>query len=242
MYHKILNLKSIRNTWKNWSRIEQQHSILRSWKGKFQQFGQAAAGIHSLSGTGLGLAISREFARIMGGDISITSELGRGSCFRFKINIRQGESEKEKERQPNRHVIGVRSGHEPLRILIVDDQEINRTVLSGMLDMKGFETREAVNGEEAVTMFTEWHPNFVIMDVRMPVMGGLEATKRIRSLEAGKTVPIIAVTASAFEHEKEEILEAGLTGHISKPFKLHEIYDKIKEYLEVEYVYDIGHR
>jgi CheY-like chemotaxis protein len=119
----------------------------------------------------------------------------------------------------------------------VEDNRENRLLLTNLLAQTGFSLQEAKNGEEAVTKFQEWRPHFIWMDVRMPVMDGYEATKKIRALPGGEEVKIVAVTASAIKEPRKTALDAGCDDVVLKPFRDHEIFDIMARYLGVEYLY-----
>jgi len=141
----------------------------------FKHFEQTSSGISKGSGTGLGLALSRELAILMGGDITITSEVGKGSIFTFQIEIKDGNPDAIEKSSPQ-GVIGIESSDISYRILVVDDKNDNLKVASDLLKLVGFETNEAVNGEDAIEKFESWNPHLILMDMRMPVMDGYEAT------------------------------------------------------------------
>ncbi len=203
----------------------------------FKQFQQAAAGIRSQEGTGLGLIISREFARMMGGDITATSVEGLGSCFRFAIIVDEVEEAEAWVGEEMGEVKALRPGCGPYRILVVDDDAVNRQLLREALDKPGFELLEAENGAEAVRLFGERRPHLVFMDIRMPVLGGIEAAREIRALPGGEEVPLIAVTASAFKHEEEMISQKGFNEFVTKPIKLNSLFMLIRKHLGAEYDY-----
>ena len=136
----------------------------------------------------------------------------------------------------SRQVIGLQPGQE-IRILVVDDKEPNRVLLCRMLEGVGFCVREAVDGEEAMGVFGEWDPALILMDLVMPGMDGYEAMRRMRLTDRGQEVVIIAVSASAFEEDREKVLSAGADGFVRKPFKEDELFEEIREHLGVEYVY-----
>ena len=203
----------------------------------FQYFEQTMSGRMTGGGTGLGLAISREFVRLMGGDIRVASQVRKGSTFTFDIRITTGELPSPQAKSELRRVHRVRAGQTQHRILIGDNEENNRTFLSEMLSSVGFETREATNGEEAIRHFREWRPDLILMDYRMPIMNGLEATRRIRALEGGEHVRIVCVTASSTDHNRREILAAGADDFLGKPLREGILFEKIRTLLGVEYEY-----
>jgi len=127
---------------------------------------------------------------------------------------------------------------------MVEDHEENRILLRKLLEPVGFEVREAVNGQEAVEMFEAWQPHFIWMDRRMPVMDGLEATRRIRALETEaqqqssiQRVPIVDLTASVFKEQRHEAVEAGCDDFLRKPYRAMEIFELMAKHLDVRYVY-----
>lgn len=204
----------------------------------FQYFEQTASGRQIQGGTGLGLAISREYARLMGGDITVTSELGKGSTFRVDIEIKQGDSELQKG-SSKRRVVGLEHDTDNVpRILVVDDHLESLNLLSKLLEMTGFQVAQAVSGLEAVAIFEQWGPHFIWMDLRMPVMDGLEATRRIKAAENGKLTKIVALSASVLKEEKQAILEAGCDGFVSKPYREEEIFATMAEHMGLKYVYE----
>ncbi|MBF0410923.1 MAG: response regulator [Candidatus Riflebacteria bacterium] len=203
----------------------------------FKAFEQTSIGIKTGTGTGLGLVLSRKFIHLMGGDISAKSEIGKGSLFLFHVDIKEGNSEAIEEK-PAKRVIGIEKGHEPYRILVVDDKEENLKVVVVLLRMVGFETNEAVNGKEAIVKFEAWKPHLILMDMRMPVMDGYEATRCIQALENGKKTPIVAITASPFEDERSKIELLSMQGYIRKPFRECELFQEIGKILGVKYIYD----
>ncbi len=125
----------------------------------------------------------------------------------------------------------------PAAVLIADDIEDNRQLLAQLLEPVGFELKIVVNGAEAVEAFESWKPHLILMDFRMPVMDGHEAMRRIRTMPGGKDVKMIAVTASALDENRQELMAIGADDFISKPFREVELFKKIQQQLGVEYVY-----
>ncbi|MBA3313701.1 MAG: PAS domain S-box protein [Planctomycetaceae bacterium] len=203
----------------------------------FRHFEQTKSGQQAGTGTGLGLAISREFVRLMGGSITVKSEINIGSSFIIELPLKEGEAQAVPVKEALRHVVTLRPGQPACRVLIADDIEDNRQLLSQLLGPVGFEVRIVANGLEAVTEFEAWRPHLILMDFRMPVMDGHEAIRRIRALPGGEIPKIIAVTASALEENRQELLEIGADDFISKPFRDAELFERIHAQTGVEYLY-----
>ena len=204
----------------------------------FEAFEQASNVLNKKEGTGLGLAISREYARLMGGDITVESQLGKGSKFRVEIPIVEVKASAHRSEPEGRHVIGLQPGQSDIRILIADDNGANRELLENLLTDIGFTTKTVSNGEEALIEYERWKPRLIALDMRMPVIDGFEVIRTIRDKNSDLTIPIIAITASAFEELKEDIYRAGATEYIRKPFNENEIFETIKKCLDVRYIYE----
>ncbi|MBD2435938.1 PAS domain S-box protein [Nostoc sp. FACHB-110] len=208
----------------------------------FQAFGQTEIGKKSQQGTGLGLAISRKYVQLMGGDITVSSSVGMGSTFTFNIEVSLATVHKVPIQKNQHRVIGLAPGQNEYRILVVDDVCESRWPLVKLLQLIGFSVQEATNGKEAIALWQKWQPHLIFMDMRMPVMDGYAATRVIKSTNnlessAHNSPIIIALTANAFEEQREAILTAGCHDLINKPFREKLILEKINEYLGVNYLY-----
>jgi len=203
----------------------------------FLPFEQTAAGRQAEDGTGLGLAISREYARIMGGDLTAASELGRGSVFRLAVQAARGAPEGLAQAGPPRRVTALAAGQPEPRVLVVDDRQTNRDVLVRILSAVGFCVREAEDGQAALDAVHQWAPQAILMDVRMPGMDGLEATRRIKAFPRGERVVVVAVSASVFEEDRQAVLAAGCDDFLRKPYHEQEIYEVLAKHLGLGYVY-----
>lgn len=189
-------------------------------------------------GTGLGLAIARQYVELMGGCLTVESVPGKGSKFRVELPVTMVvESNGGETSCKQRQVLSLMPGQGEYRVLIVEDQLENRMLLQRILESVGFIVRVAQNGAEGVAAFKKWDPDFIWMDCRMPVMDGLEASKTIRSLDGGHQVKIVALTASVFKDEQEQIMLAGMDDIIHKPFKISEIYQSMAKHLGVQFIY-----
>ena len=203
----------------------------------FDPFVQVSA-VDTQKGTGLGLAIARQFVESLGGRISVTSQLGQGSCFQVDLPIEPVEEAEARVADIDpREIVGLEPDQPDHRILIVDDQPENALLLKQLLEKVGFRVRIAEDGERGVELFQSWHPDFIWMDWRMPVLDGLEATRRIRAAADGRTVKIVAITASVLPEQQAEILAAGVDDIIHKPYPLRAIFDGLARHLGVRYVY-----
>ena len=203
----------------------------------FQVFEQTESGRRARSGTGLGLAISRSYAELLGGTLEVASQLGHGSTFRLEIPIRRGSADAIRNGSTPRRVIALAPGQPAFRVLVADDKEDNRAFLEALLVSIGFEVRAVEDGARAVAELESWRPQLILMDMRMPVMSGSEAIERIRARSGGATVKIIAVTASAFQEDRQQAIEAGADDFISKPFREAVLFEKVHALLDVRYLF-----
>jgi PAS domain S-box-containing protein len=149
----------------------------------FEAFTQTATGRKSQEGTGLGLPISRKFVQLMGGEITVNSTLGKGTIFKFDVEVSLSSAAENPRLQPTRQVIALEAGQPNYRILVVDDVKESRLLLVKLLASVGFSVQEAVNGQEALDQWNAFQPHLIWMDMRMPVMNGYETTKQIRKAE-----------------------------------------------------------
>ncbi|MGK7927900.1 MAG: ATP-binding protein [Spirulina sp.] len=204
----------------------------------FEAFSQTQSGKQVQEGTGLGLTISRQFVRLMGGDMQVRSQVGRGTTFSFEIRAKAVESEAVESQKPKRRAIALAPDQPRYRILIVDDKILNRQLLIKLLNPLGFELKEASNGQQAIEVFDRWQPHVIWMDMRMPVMDGYEATQKIKASTKGQATAIIALTASVLEEEKAVTLSAGCDSFMRKPFREEDILEAMHEHIGVRYIYE----
>ncbi|MBD1912842.1 response regulator [Leptolyngbya sp. FACHB-16] len=204
----------------------------------FEAFSQTEIGQKSQQGTGLGLAISRQFVRLMGGDITADSVLGRGATFAFDMKVELGDPAKIGVQQPSCRVIGLAPDQPKYRILVVDDRWVNRQLLLRLLEPIGFEVRDAEDGQQAIALWKEWQPHLIWMDMRMPVMDGYEATRYIKAHLQGQATVIIAITASTLDEERAIVLAAGCDDFVRKPVWEETVFEKMAQYLGVRYRYE----
>lgn len=230
----------------------------------FQAFVQTKTGQQANEGAGLGLIISRKFVNLMGGDIQVNSTVGQGSTFSFTIAVHQCQASTTLASSDPRQVVALATGQPRYRILIVEDQWENSQFLLTLLTSLGFSVRQASNGQEGLETWKNWHPHLILMDMRMPVMDGYEATKQIRSQESSiihhssfaETIKspihpekqlirdqtlrtkIIALTASVFKETQSIVLAAGCDDILHKPVQLDLLLEKLAQHLEVNYRYE----
>jgi len=202
----------------------------------FSPFEQAGSVERRDGGTGLGLPISRQLVRLMGGDIHLHSRVGQGSSFWFEIRVPVVAIGDLEEAIDVSRVTGYAGARRS--VLVVDDVEENRNLLSAMLGQLGFECREAGNGLEALQSAQHSRPDLILMDLKMPGMDGFEATRTLRLIEPLKQVPVIVVSANIAEDAIANCLAAGANGFVSKPVEQAELLRAITRVLGVEWVTD----
>ncbi|WRH67159.1 MAG: ATP-binding protein [Planktothrix sp. GU0601_MAG3] len=203
----------------------------------FEAFTQTEVGRKSAQGTGLGLPISRSFIQLMGGDIDVKSVREQGSTFTFEIQVGIDRETSVSPNQNQQQIIHLAPGQNSVRILIVDDDADNRSLLVKMLDRIGFEVQEARDGQEALNLWQSWQPNLICLDIQLPILDGFAVARQIRSQEQQHSIPILAISASVFGQDRQSISVSGCNDWISKPFKEEVLLEKIREHLGVEYIY-----
>ena len=198
----------------------------------FEPFTQADASTsRRFGGTGLGLSISKALVELMGGTIGLESEEGKGSVFSFHIDLGSASQEQQSEVSGPAKWEMVR--YEGMKFLLVEDNEINQEIAVAILEEMGATIDVAANGQEGVQAFLIKNYDIILMDVRMPIMDGLEATSFIRRnpKHDAMTVPIIAMTANAMREDREACKEAGMNGHVSKPIDIPELKKALYRHL-----------
>ena len=197
----------------------------------FEAFSQEdTANTTRYGGSGLGMAITRSFVEMMGGEIGVESEKGVGTT--FTVTVALGRVHESEQQLAAEETAGREIALEGKHLLIAEDQEINAEVLTDLLELEGMSSEWAENGKLAVELFAqseEGHFDAILMDMRMPVMDGLTATREIRKLTHpdAASIPIIALSANAFEEDVQQCLQAGMNEHLSKPVDV----DRLKETL-----------
>ncbi|MGL5033153.1 MAG: ATP-binding protein, partial [Microcystaceae cyanobacterium] len=202
----------------------------------FKPFGQTATGRLALEGAGLGLPISQQFIQLMGGEVTVTSQVGKGTTFTFDIRVELDTEPANAQTISQAGNVQLAPNQPTYRILIAEDVAENRLLLSQYLTSLGFDVRLACDGQEAIALWQEWHPDLIWMDVLMPVLDGHEATRKIRSLPQGNETVIIALTANAFSDAQMMAITAGCDDYLAKPFRLESILEKLVQHLEIKVI------
>jgi signal transduction histidine kinase/CheY-like chemotaxis protein len=201
----------------------------------FRPFYQTEHGVRASEGTGLGLTIARQYAQLLGGELLAASVVSQGSVFTLRLPVAIADPVTTLPLQGR--VLGLAADQPAWRVLIVEDKVDNQRLLSQLMAQVGFDIQVAANGLEAVATFQSWHPDFIWMDMRMPVMDGYEATRRIRALPGGGAVKIVALTASAFREDRGEILAAGCDEVLPKPLDQEQLFAAMERLLGLRYRY-----
>ncbi|MGB3236864.1 MAG: PAS domain S-box protein [Geitlerinemataceae cyanobacterium] len=209
----------------------------------FVPFGQAEAGRKASEGTGLGLPISHRFVQLMGGEITVSSTVGRGSCFQFDLNLATIEKTALATQTRWLEAMPIATKAIAYRIMIADDRPESRLLMVKLMESLGLQIKEAKNGQEAVVLWESWQPHLIWMDMQMPGMDGYHATQQIKARsrlqesDSSVKTAIVALTASAFERDRTAILSAGCDDFVSKPFREEIILEKLARYLGVRYCF-----
>jgi signal transduction histidine kinase len=186
-------------------------------------------------GTGLGLAITRQLVQLMGGELHVESELGKGSRFWFDFTTPVAEvGRRDSQVDEKRELTGYKGKR--LKVLVVDDQAQNRDLLRDLLTPLGFEIREAADGQQALELTGDIKPDLILTDLVMPVMDGFQAVKAIRLFD--RELPIIAISASVFEAEQLYSLKIGCNAFLSKPIEVQKLLALIEKHLAIEWLYE----
>jgi CheY-like chemotaxis protein len=201
---------------------------------------QSARGAAIQEGTGLGLPISKHYIEMMGGRITVKSEPGRGSIFGFDVRVSPAARSQVTVPTPVRRVVALAPDQPRYRILVAEDRDSNRDLLMKILEPVGFEVRGVRNGAECIAVWESWEPHLIWMDMRMPVMDGYEATRRIKATAKGQATVVIALTASAFESDRRLILSEGCDDFVRKHFVEEDLFDKLERHLGVKFLTEVN--
>jgi PAS domain S-box-containing protein len=199
----------------------------------FKPFSQVGQRNLYVEGTGLGLAISKQLVTLMGGDLQVKSTLGEGSTFWFEIDLPEVEHYVHELQPTATNIVGYQG--ERRRVMIVDDRVENRRLIRNVLEPLDFILKEAVNGLDCLDGIEEFEPHLVFMDLRMPGIGGDETIRRIRRMPQAHQPVIIAISASAFDHNREQSFKAGADAFLAKPFRIEHLLELIATHLELEW-------
>ncbi len=202
----------------------------------FQPFEQVGDPQHRADGTGLGLAISQQLVKMMGGEISVASELGKGSTFRFELSLPFLDTFSQKLRPEAGNIVGYEGKRR--KVLVVDDQQDNRLMLFSLLEPIGFEVELAVNGQECVDKAQKIQPDIILTDLVMPIKTGFEAVTELRQLPQFTKLPILAVSASVFDMDQAQSQRVGCNGFLSKPINAKKLFEFMEAHLQLKWQYD----
>jgi CheY-like chemotaxis protein len=202
----------------------------------FEPFEQVGDAQRRLAGTGLGLAISRQYARLMGGEIQVESQVGRGSTFRF--DVRATPLQTATPVAASRSVTGYAGPRR--KILVVDDVAENRAVARDLLASFGFEVAEAANGQDGLEMAQRLRPDLVLLDVAMPKQDGLEVARMLRQHETFREIPIIAMSASVSASDSAQCLAAGMNAFLPKPLDADKLLEQMARLLGLDWIYGVA--
>lgn len=203
----------------------------------FEPFQQADEGMRE-GGTGLGLAISLRHVQMMGGEMTLESDLGQGARFAFTLTLPASEKTLEVHNQVNWSQVAHLARGQSVRALIVDDVATNRDILSHVLTQIGVQVEMAENGAVGLEKMEENMPDILFLDIRMPVMDGPEMLSRLFKRYGSDAPVVVAVTASVFDHQRLQYQEMGFSDFLDKPLRVEQVYACLAEHLHVEYVFE----
>ena len=208
---------------------EDLHSI-------FEAFRQVHYANLMPEGTGLGLTISQKLVSLMGGTLQASSHYGQGSMFWFDLDLPESTVSEQELGQEERVILGVRGPKR--KLLVVDDKSDNRQFLADALRPLGFIVHQAKDGKDCLQQVAQSKPDAILMDLRMPLLNGLEATRQLRAQPDVGDLIILGVSASSFDHNRTECLEAGADGFLSKPFRVSKLVQLLCEHLHLDILYE----
>ncbi|MGB8297002.1 MAG: ATP-binding protein [Polyangia bacterium] len=203
----------------------------------FDAFVQTSAGADAGGGAGLGLAITREYVRLMGGTISVDSQLGKGSCFHVALRLEEGDVALAGGRGSARRVVGIRSGQAAFRVLLAGEAGDSPEPLAPILASVGFETRQAVLVDEVLAVLEQWSAHVVFVDVGTVPRRGFAVIERVKASPRGRRTPVVALVGRGDEAVRAQALAAGADDVVGVPLREPEVFEKLWACLGVEYVY-----
>ncbi|MFN6569757.1 AAA family ATPase [Dendronalium sp. ChiSLP03b] len=202
----------------------------------FLPFHQVGENNRKIEGTGLGLSISRKLVQMMGGEIQVESTLGKGSVFFFDLELQEVKQSSELFKAEMRNIIGYKG--DKRTIIIADDRLENRSILVNLLSPLGFEVMEAIDGQDCLNLAIKLQPDCILMDLMMPTLSGLEATRRLRRSLEVKDIIVIATSASVFDFDRQKSQEIGCNDFLPKPVRISELLAKLQIHLGLEWIYE----
>jgi PAS domain S-box-containing protein len=200
----------------------------------FKPFKQVGDNTYKVEGTGLGLPITKRLIEMMGGELHVKSILGQGTTFWTELSLPESEAfESKKEKQPT--ILGFEG--DVRKILVVDDVKANRSVIANLLKPLGFEIIEAIHGQDGLIKVKAYQPDLIFMDLMMPILDGFETTQRLRAMPNFERLPIIAASASVFDHHQQASKEVGCDDFIAIPFHTHDLLALLQKQLNLTWIY-----